>query len=433
MQRFLFVAVTSFALVSSVIAQPPNISRWTSGTAITPVQGYSQGSPLQLTWGFMALGAAINNDGSFPDGNNNLQTRLNNIYGSQDVWQPLFQSVFDRWSSISGLDYIYEPNDDGAAATGFNGGILGVRADVRIGGKPLDGNSGVLAYNWFPNRGDMVIDTNDSFYLNTTNNSIRLRNVVAHEHGHGIGMAHVEGHNNLMLPSINLTFDGPQFHDILVAQRGYGDALEKSNNFLGNDTAARATPLGTVVPGSPVSIGNSPKINMANNNTFVSATQTDFISIDSGTDIDFFSFSITSASNVSILLEALGITYNARAQGNTPPFDFNTRTRIDLRLTLFDTNGSTVLQLATNTGFGGDEFINIDLFNAGTYFVRIDGTPNPDTVALDTQFYALTISAAAVPEPATFALMGITLAGSIGIWRYRRRRQLQALEVNIID
>ncbi|HMO36589.1 MAG TPA: PEP-CTERM sorting domain-containing protein, partial [Gemmatales bacterium] len=120
-------------------------------------------------------------------------------------------------------------------------------------------------------------------------------------------------------------------------------------------------------------------------------------------------------------------------QGNTPPFDFNTRTRIDLRLTLFDTNGSTVLQLANNTGFGGDEFINIDLFNAGTYFVRIDGTPNPDTVALDTQFYALTISAAAVPEPATFALMGITLAGSIGIWRYRRRRQLQALEVNIID
>ncbi len=31
------------------------------------------------------------------------------------------------------------------------------------------------------------------------------------------------------------------YHDILVAQRGYGDALEKSNGGLGNDTADNAT------------------------------------------------------------------------------------------------------------------------------------------------------------------------------------------------
>ena len=96
-----FFATTSFAQ-----SPPPNISRWSGNTALVQPQGFSQGSPLTLTWGFMALGAAINGDGSFPDGNNNLQTRMDAIYGAgtqATIWQPLFQSTFDRWSSISGL------------------------------------------------------------------------------------------------------------------------------------------------------------------------------------------------------------------------------------------------------------------------------------------------------------------------------------------
>ena len=55
-----------------------------------------------------------------------------------------------------------------------------------------------------------------------------------------------------MEPFISPGFDGPQFDDVLGAQRHYGDPLEKSG---GNNTVATATPLNLVAHGSTVSRG----------------------------------------------------------------------------------------------------------------------------------------------------------------------------------
>jgi hypothetical protein len=162
------------------------------------------GNPLTLTWGFAATGTSIPSFGTGPTGTNNLIARMDAIYGAgpggsnltQRPWFSLYQGTFNRWSSISGLSYVYEAADDGVAFSGTNGpanrGVFGVRADVRIAGRNIDGNSNVLAFNFYPNVGDMVIDTNDNFFENTASNSIRLRNVVTHEHGHGVGMPHVD-------------------------------------------------------------------------------------------------------------------------------------------------------------------------------------------------------------------------------------------------
>ncbi len=414
---FLFVLL-AFITANAAFAQaPPDIGRWTGGTASAQPQGFSQGSPLTLTWGFAALGSAINNDGSFANGTNNLQTRLNTIYGSQANWQPIFAGVFNRWSQLAGLTYVFEAADDGSALSGANAGVLGVRADVRISGKALDGNSGVLAYNWFPNRGDMVIDTNDNFFDDTSSSSIRLRNVVSHEHGHGLGMAHVESSNGafLMEPFYTNAFDGPQFHDILVAHRGYGDVHEKSFSGQGNDVAARATALGNVVSGGNVSIGNDAR------NLPVAPSETDFISIDDNTDTDFLSFQISAPGTVNILLEALGHVYQIGPQGGTQ-VAFDTRLRSDLTLALFDTNGTSLLASANATSFGGNETIsNFFLGNAGTYFVRIQGADNPDSIALDTQFYGLNVGyVSSVPEPGSMLLLA---AAGMAISVSRRRRK----------
>ena len=84
--------------------------------------------------------------------------------------------------------YVYEPADDGLAINGstsvFFDGILNSRGDLRIGGTSIDGTSGTLAYNYFPDSGDMVLDTDDmSFYSNPFNNFRAMRNVIMHEHG----------------------------------------------------------------------------------------------------------------------------------------------------------------------------------------------------------------------------------------------------------
>jgi serralysin len=420
--RWFAVALT-VVLASTGSAQPPNYDafRWSGETALAQPQGFVQGAPMTLTWGFMALGTPINDPAAgYPSAANNLQTRFNEIYGSQAIWQPHFQSVFDRWSSISGLSFVYEPNDDGATIVynsgtdySFPTGVVGVRADVRIGGKAMNGNSGVLAYNYYPNVGEMVFDTNDDFYENVTGNSLRLRNVIAHEHGHGMGMPHVVSNNAnfLMEPFLSTAFDGPQYHDVLAAQRLYGDALEKSNAGLGNDAAANASSLGNLTTTASLRIGQSAR-------TFlVAPTATDFVSIDDASDLDFYSFDVAGEGHLNVHLESFGFLYNVTPQGGPANVPFDTKRRSDLALALFGSDGSTMLQSVDLSGLGGNESLFFTLGGAGTYFLRVSGRDNADNITLDTQFYGLTLNFNPVPEPASLALVVLAFAA----WRLRGR------------
>lgn len=438
-RAFLAAGVGLLTCLSAAVAQPPGIDglRWTTagGVALTQTQGTAQGAPMRLTWGFADDGTSIPSFGAGSTANSNLIARLDFMYGAgpggadltQRPWFAQFQSVFNRWSSISGLSYQYEANDDGVAYSNTNSattrGLLGTRADVRIGGRAIDGNSGILAFNFFPTVGDMVIDTNDNFFSNATGtaNSFRgLRNVLAHEHGHGLGMDHVEANtasnSHLMEPFVDNAFDGPQYHDILVAQRAYGDVGEKSSAGLGNDVAARASALGAIAGGGSVSIGNSAR------NIAVGPNDVDFFSIDDNTDTDFWSFSVSTPGSVNILLEALGFNYTAGPQDNIANNEaaFDSRLRSNLALALFDSTGTNLLASSDVNGLGGNESINaFSLAAAGTYMIRVTGVDNADAISLDTQFYGLTASFTAIPEP---GVCGMLLLASFGLAGIRRRR-----------
>ncbi len=411
---------TVFTVTGAFAQTVPNISRWSSGSAIAPVQGFSQGSPLTLTWGVVPDGTTMPAEG-FTAGNSNLISAFDATFGNgggganltNRPWFTSLSNSFNRWSQVSGLSYQYSAADDGVALSGSNLGVLNQRADLRIAGRNLDGASNVLAYNYFPNHADMVIDTADmALYGNSANSFRFLRNVVMHEHGHGMGCSHCESNTNgfLMEPFINTTFDGPQFHDILIAQRGYGDVNEKSNAGNGNDTAVLATSLGLIPFGSSVSKGNDAR------DLPVGGSEVDFLSIDDDTDTDFFSFSMDGAGTVNVLLEALGGTYNIGAQGGAQSA-FDTRFRSDLSLSLFGVDGTTLLQTVNANGLGGNEQLSFFLNSAGTYFVRVNGIDNGDAIAVDTQFYGVSLST--VPEPGTMAALGL---GAAMLLRRRRRK-----------
>lgn len=419
---FSFAAVAFAALTLSSRAEaqgPPDIFHWSGNTALSQAQGFSMGSPLTLTWGFLRDGTLTTSfNGQTPA--SNFVAQFDATFGagpggndfSQRPWYTHFANSFDRWSQLSGLSYVYENADDGANQTGNNRGILGTRADVRIGGRNIDGQSGILAFNSFPNNGDMVIDTADMALYGQSANSFRfLRNVVMHEHGHGIGCEHCESSNAsfLMEPFINTSFDGPQYHDILLAQRGYGDRLEKSNGGLGNDTSANATSLGLLNMGGSFSLGNDAR------NLPVGATEVDFVSIDDQTDTDVFSFSIGQAGTVNALLESLGQTYQVGPQGGTQGA-FNTAQRSDMTLTLLGSDGTTALFTSNVSSFGGNESLSFFLANAGTYYLRVTGVDNGDSF-FDTQFYGLSVNA--VPEPATLTALGLAV---LALSRRRSRK-----------
>lgn len=348
--------------------------RW-SNTA-TDGTGLVQGEVTTLTWSFVPDGTSIYGYNGEATSNSSLieflDTQIGAGPGGTDLtnrpWFVHFQSVFDRWEELTGIRYIYEPNDDGSAWTVFSiaGGQLGVRGDVRISGHYIDGESGsnVLAYNFFPNYGDMVLDTgNPSFYGNASNNYRRLRNTLSHEHGHGMGGSHVESNNAafLMEPFINTSFDGPQEDDILGANRQYGDALEP------NDDVLTATPLGLISGGT----------------VEMKAT----VSVDDDSDTDYYYFSVTGRSKVDITLTPTGTTYNQGPQGGSQS-SLNAAALNDLTLQLLDTDGITVLASANNTGQGGSETIeDILLPNTGVdYFVRVTGADN------NVQMYELSVA-----------------------------------------
>jgi hypothetical protein len=262
----------------------------------------------------------------------------------------------------------------------------------------------VIAYNYYPNTGDMVIDTDDiaGGFGDATNNHRWGRNVIMHEHGHGMGIAHLESSNGqfLMEPFINTNFDGPQFDDILSAQRHYGDVLEKNG---GNDTAGSAYAFGTLALNNTVSIGTDA------NDAVVAATDTDFVSIDDDSDVDFFSFTLDLDTGILIELIPQGPTYNEGAQGGTQTA-FDTSAMADLTLALLDIDGTTILAFANDIGLGGIEQILYHGLTPGTYFVQVAGLSN------QIQMYQLDLTA--IPEPASAMLLGLGAAGLLA----RRRR-----------
>ncbi len=384
---------------------------WTSTSS-----GFSGlGQPATLTWSVVPDNTQMPTGLGEPVSNSNLIAFLDGVHHggnspggadlTQRAWWQLMNSAFERWDAISGLSYSYESTDTGSKL-GTASGILGTRGDHRIGGHSIDGQTSptFLAYNFFPNNSDMVIDTDEINRWSNSNNNFRLfRNMMMHEIGHGIGLNHVEPVNQskLMEPFISVAYDGPQLDDILGAHRLYGDNNEEGS---GNENSINATSIGTVLAGQTISIGTDAV------NTFVSPAEVDFVSIDDDSDTDYFRFSVNSANLIDIKLTPLGPTYNeGTSAANAVPFD--TSAQSNLTLTLYDTDGTSLLQFSNNTGIGlSEEINNYQLAAAGDYFVRVKGLDNA------AQFFQLDVTA--VPEPTSLLLL---VVGSVGSVLTRRR------------
>jgi len=331
--------------------QFPDGNRW-QATVNSPAP-LNQGDPTVITWSLIPDGTSIAGFNGEPTSNSNLIAFLNGIYpGGQAQWQPIFEDIFEDWSQISGLSYVFEPNDDGAPLQ-FGSrpdGAAGVRGDVRIGGHFIDGNSNVLAYNFFPSAsGDMVIDTGDAFFANTSNDSLGLRNVLTHEHGHGLGFNHVcpVNQTKLMEPFVSSNFLGVQLDDQLAAQRGYGDDLEH------NDTPGTATAAGTL-----------------DKNGFAFAD----VSVDGTADVDYYAFSLDLQARIEVNLTPIGASYLDGPQigqfcsaGTT----INTQAFNDIGFQILAADGVTSLVTVDDFGAGvAEALVDFDL-DPGDYFLRV--------------------------------------------------------------
>jgi hypothetical protein len=380
---FLLGLVFPLVGAASGFAYFPN-QRWTSTASGSTG---SAGRPVTLTWSFAPDGASIPNEGA-----SGLITFLDTTFGAGPggtnltfrPWFSMFNDSFARWSQLSGVTFQYEPNDTNSTLRDTPG-ALGVRGDIRLGGANIDGPNDTLAFTWFPNSGDIVIDTSDgAFFKPTPFTSLNFRNTFMHEIGHALGIDHIESNTNafLMEPTISTAFEGPQLDDIRGAQGHYGDALEKTNGGAGNNIAANATSLGALTPGAFLRKGSA-----AVGDQVVGPAETDFVSVANSSDTDFYSFTIASPTSLTATLTPLGGVFNQAPPGQLQQ-SFNANARSDLTLAILASNGSTVLAAANATGAGQVELISgLNLLTSGTYFARITGADDnvqPYEIALTT-------------------------------------------------
>jgi hypothetical protein len=157
-------------------------SRWTTtATNGSVTSSGTPGFPVTLTWSIVADGTQTPADGGTVP--SDLRAFLDSNWGAgpggtdltQRPWFHIFQESFDRLAELSGLQFRYDPFDDGAVVGGGSGsrGILRRRGDIRLTGKSYGAGSNVLATNFYPDIGDMMINTDQSGFFSTPTTTAR--------------------------------------------------------------------------------------------------------------------------------------------------------------------------------------------------------------------------------------------------------------------
>lgn len=359
--------------------------RWRA-TALDPGSAGDPGVPTILTYSFVPDGTVVPAERGQPDRPSDLFAFMNALYGGTANWQPLYHDMFLRWGDVSGLTFVYEPFDDGSRLVD-NPGVAGARGDLRMAGAAIDGPSGILAYNYYPSAGDMVIDTSDDYWLTRLgNNSRALRNVLAHEVGHGLGMAHVcpVTTTKLMEPFVSDVFDGIRHDDIRHAHYWYGDVAEPNNS------ATVATNLGNVPTCIPLRYG---AVMLPGVNTPYSSVY----SVNDGTDQDWFKITAAGPDSITVTVSPIGLAYDDSPQacGGNPGSCcsggfINSKELGNLALAVFNSDGSVLISGMDMNGTGAGETLTFPAATGSTYLVRVIVTDSPTRP----QSYTLDVNAA---------------------------------------
>ena len=339
------------------------LRRWESGSYLaTPGSSTLVGDPVTITWSYLPDGTGLelgcNTNTAAPS---DLIHFLTTIFGGGPAvpgdyttapWHPTFVAAFAEWETRSGLHFVYEPNDDGAPAADPDlhdhaYGQLGVRGDIRIGGRSVDGAGGILACAQFPYNGEIIFDTNDSYYGNEVNAdgsvSDAFFNIIAHEIGHALGVLHhlSANHQELMEPYVQNSFRGLQHAGELAANHYYGDRYE-------NGITPTPLPLADLTTG----------VNL---------------SLDAATDVDHYLIAPEVSSTLTLAVTPRGLTnYSHQSSISQPSQTVNTTANAALRLRVF--NAATNTLLATSSGGGGQQQLTLYVQAGLSYRLVVDGT-----------------------------------------------------------
>jgi hypothetical protein len=360
-ERFVGLSGPEYALFANQFLSGGKWSR----TATDGFTGGVQGSPEVVTWSIVPDGTLTPGLEGQQQTGSNLRSWLTSIYGGSTTgpaadqpWFFIFESSFEAMAATCGVTLRYEENDDGRSIRSSRQGLLGVRGDIRIAARTLDGDSDTLAFAFSPDYGDMIFDSDDSTFDDTSSTSLRLYNIIGHELGHCLGLAHVcpLNRSKLMEPILSTNFRGPRFDEFQSLQRLYGDLFESNGDIRSNDSSASASDLG-------LEVGQTTIITR--------------LSIDDNTDVDFYEFTALPRQTLTVTLDPGEGSYlegDDSSAGCSSGVSFRSAEVHDLGIDILAEDGSTVLISASAAPLGGLEQIrSFKLPDEGRYFIKVNG------------------------------------------------------------
>ncbi len=363
---------------------------------------------------------------------NGIKTQLETMFGA-------FTNTSFSLTSGSGTTIL----DYGATTT--TDGLLGVSPSLDFGNLSVDLGS-VTTVSVFSHNFDFIVDEfsgSTSRAAQISQLTTALAGTGGHEIGHSFGLQHHHAYGDQGITPANYGATGGIQNDHVIAtgSTGQGETgreterdfsqwstliLEAAGGFDAgtfgiSGTALAADPLSQVI----ADVTGGDVGDTAGSATAMSLSSMDLSGFDAAhvggrlnasSDVDVFSFSIDSAGTLS----AEVIT------------DFRYTDDFDSFLTLYDTDGVSVLATNDNARFDGNTFNsgtlrsfdaflnNISLDAAGTYYLEVSsaGATSGDADGL----YSLLVgvnSFSSVPEPTSFVMFMI--AGSF-VWRRRREQ-----------
>lgn len=403
------------------MASFPGNGRWpalTNGTSNGGWQPYwlagSKWPSKSITWSLVPDGTATG------DGTTDTFAKFDAMFGGDRAkWVDLFTKYLTRWSSLGGLTYTRikaggKEWDDGVAYdNGPAGAGSATRGDMRIGGHDIDGALGILAWNYYPTYGEMVVDTSEDWGGSSVDDYRFLRNTLGHEHGHGLGIAHVcpNNYTKLMEPFAGPEeiFDGPQQDDVRACHAMYGDKFEPNN------TASQAKLMASAVAGgAAVSIGTEDATRPA----FTTST-----SMTSSSDVDFLKVNLDKPTKVNISVIPVGSIYNDGPQAGdgscTAGTPVDAQKAQNLAFSVYGADGVTLLGSANSKAEGLTESTQVTVPASGNFYIKVfstGGTQVQMYSVLVTADQAGPVLAAATPSiigqgtgPVTVNLSGFNL------------------------
>jgi hypothetical protein len=158
------------------------------------------------------------------------------------------QEALGQWARYAPLKFVEVADAGPDFTTGLSYNGTGDPM-IRIGAKPQDGQYGVLAYTYYPGGdglgGDMVLDSDEVWGTSPGTGRIDFLQVVEHELGHALGMAHETTNTAIMNPVYAPHFSGPGTAFL------YPDDIAGIQALYGAGTGS-VTPVGGTAPGKPI-------------------------------------------------------------------------------------------------------------------------------------------------------------------------------------